>query len=295
MANWLLPTEDSLYLDDLLDRLKERDFDSGSLFLNAPTNPVAGMIKYVRASSKFQEYNGATWDDKLIALAGGGTGAATAADARTNLGLGTIATQPANNVNITGGNLAGSGSGLTNLNADNLASGTLPAARFPAVLPAASGVNLTALNASNLASGTIPNGRFPAILPALNGTFLTDLNGSAITSGTVNQARLGSGGGGAAKFLREDNTWQDVSVIKSIQLVTIAYTASVEGNIDTTLGTTLTNYLNAVVVGISGLGAISWTIRIISNTTIRMNIPATLGVGGARTIYCYVVEYKNVG
>ena len=40
------------------------------------------------------------------------------------------------------------GSSLTDLNADNLATGTVPDGRFPATLPAASGVNLTALNAN---------------------------------------------------------------------------------------------------------------------------------------------------
>jgi hypothetical protein len=39
----------------------------------------------------------------VIGVAGGGTGSATAGGARTNLGLGTIATQNANNVTITGG------------------------------------------------------------------------------------------------------------------------------------------------------------------------------------------------
>jgi hypothetical protein len=42
-----------------------------------------------------------------LALTSGGTGATTASGARTNLGLGTIATQDANSVTITGGSVTG--------------------------------------------------------------------------------------------------------------------------------------------------------------------------------------------
>lgn len=42
-----------------------------------------------------------------LVVANGGTGATTASGARTNLGLGTIATQDANNVAITGGSITG--------------------------------------------------------------------------------------------------------------------------------------------------------------------------------------------
>jgi hypothetical protein len=58
-----------------------------------------------------------------LAVAVGGTGASTAGAARTNLGLGTIATQNANNVSITGGTVTnvvftGSFTGITLIESD---------------------------------------------------------------------------------------------------------------------------------------------------------------------------------
>jgi hypothetical protein len=90
----------------------------------------------------------------------------------------------------SGNIVANNGSNLTNLNADNLASGTVPDARFPATLPAVSGANLTNLDADDLASGTVPDARFPATLPAADGSALTDLNATNLASGTVPDARF---------------------------------------------------------------------------------------------------------
>jgi hypothetical protein len=89
------------------------------------------------------------------------------------------------------GTATGFSADLTNLNATNLTSGTVPDARFPATLPIASGSALTNLNATNLASGTVPDARFPATLPAISGANLTNLPASGITG--ADQWRLTSG------------------------------------------------------------------------------------------------------
>jgi len=117
-------------------------------------------------------------------------------DAAVNFSAGTkdvFCTLPASKAVIldsSGNIVANNGSNLTNLNADNLASGTVPDARFPATLPAADGSNLTALNATQLTSGTVPDARFPATLPAISGANLTNLDASDLASGTVPDARF---------------------------------------------------------------------------------------------------------
>lgn len=56
------------------------------------------------------------------------------------------------------------------------------------------GSTLTGLNATNLASGTIPDDRFPAVLPAISGANLTNLPGgiSGLTAGVIPVATSGT-------------------------------------------------------------------------------------------------------
>jgi hypothetical protein len=88
-----------------LTLLKATISSVATLFNGSDTNIPANAIRYNRADDKFQEYLASVWTDKVLSIAGGGTGAATASAARSALGLGTMATQNNNAVNITGGSV----------------------------------------------------------------------------------------------------------------------------------------------------------------------------------------------
>lgn len=106
MADWSKPTTASLYADFVAE-VNGRLNDAVALLSGAATNLPIGSMKFDRATSKFQEWDGAAFVDKLLSIAGGGTGSASAAGARANLGLGTIAVQNANAVAIVGGTIGG--------------------------------------------------------------------------------------------------------------------------------------------------------------------------------------------
>jgi hypothetical protein len=76
--------------------------------------PITGSVQFSNITISGGEITGIT----DLTVADGGTGASTAAGARTNLGLGTLATQNADNIAVTGGSISGvtfsgSFSGLT--------------------------------------------------------------------------------------------------------------------------------------------------------------------------------------
>ena len=110
---------------------------------------------------------------------------------------------------ITGTLPAVNGGSITDLDANNLGSGTVPDARFPATLPAASAANLTSIPAGNL-TGSVADARLPANLqsfpaPGSDGNVLTAASGawtSAAAAGGGSWAVTDSGthAGGAPAY-----------------------------------------------------------------------------------------------
>ena len=108
MANWANPTITSNYIT-FVDEVKARDVDAITLQAVAVTNPPVSSIRLLRAPTKFQEWNGTTWIDKILSPEGGGTGSNSLAGISGQLGLGTMAYQNANNINVSGGSLSNVG------------------------------------------------------------------------------------------------------------------------------------------------------------------------------------------
>jgi hypothetical protein len=89
----------------------ERHRTRGTLVVSAdrPQNPPPGTTWIDPNSGKTYRWNGSSWTEaeaagggSLTPVTSGGTGASTAAGARTNLGIGTLGTQEAADANLTG-------------------------------------------------------------------------------------------------------------------------------------------------------------------------------------------------
>ena len=133
-----------------------------------PAAPTAGDI-YVDSAdgNKLKVFDGGVW----VAAGGGGTGTVTqVTSANTDIGISNTTTTPLLTLNVGTGN-----DQIVKLNGS-------------AQLPAVSGVNLTNLNASGLASGTLPAARFPAFtgdVTTVAGAVATTIAADAVTSAKI--------------------------------------------------------------------------------------------------------------
>lgn len=108
MADWNNPLLSTAYAT-FLSNMKDRDVNALTLLdsrLSAGSNLPTRAKRWNNTDMIFEDWDGAAWQDVVIGILGGGTGAGTAAGARSNLGLGTMATQAASAVAITGGTIA---------------------------------------------------------------------------------------------------------------------------------------------------------------------------------------------
>jgi hypothetical protein len=171
MADWNRPTLTDLYTDVLTTHLAGKDVDAVTLISNTAivSNLPVGAMRYDRTNDLFAEWNGTSFVTAPISIAGGGTGASSAAGARSALGLGTMATQDSNAVSITGGSISG-----ISLDASTIGSGVIALAR---------GGTSAALGLG--AAGSVLQSNGSSVVFGTNGAALTNLNASNITAGVV--------------------------------------------------------------------------------------------------------------
>jgi hypothetical protein len=111
------------------------------------------------------------------------------------------------------GSFAGNAAGLTNLNASQLTSGTVPYAALPCAV--ITNNNAFAVGISNdltvNTNLTVSNNVTIGGTISGNGSGLTSLNASQLTSGIVPTPQLGAGAANSSTFLRGDQVWANIS------------------------------------------------------------------------------------
>jgi len=186
---------------------------TGTATINNATTAIAGLLNLAGnfniATNKFNV--AAASGDTAIAgtlsasslslttdlpISEGGTGASTASDARTNLGLGTVATQDSSNVTISGGSIAG----ITDLAIADGGTGASTAS--------AARTNLGAVRAFN-ASDTGIAGEIHCVVGA--GVYTINTGGGQMWSSVSQMGTgtwtFGAGGNGQVRATPNAGTW----------------------------------------------------------------------------------------
>jgi len=180
---------------------------------------------------------GGIWQGTPVAVLYGGTGASTAAGARTNLGLGTLATQDANNVAITGGSI----SGTTSITVQD-------ASLF--IVDNADNTKIVKLHAENVTTGTTRDWFFPDSSDAFVGISTPQSIASKIFTfsviGNTNQVTLLD-----TQFTLQDNLDSTKQTVFQLSGITTATTRTL--TIPNASGTlALTSDLSGYVTSVSG-------------------------------------------
>ena len=208
-----------------------------------------------------------------LSVAQGGTGATTASGARTSLGLGSIATQNANAVSITGGSI----SGITDLAVADGGTGASDAATARSNLgAAASGTNtdISVLNpAAGLQIGSPTGGAQGAGTINATGIYV---NGAAVGTGSGSVTSVALSGGTTGLTVSG-------SPITTSGTITLGGTLAVANG-----GTGQTTYSNGQLLIGNGSGLTKATLTAGSGVTITngagsITISATTGGGGTVT------------
>jgi hypothetical protein len=195
---------------------------------------VLGDIIYSNATNNLARLAGQiTTTQKFLSQTGDGVNSAAPSWVQVASGdisgLGTMATQNANAVAITGGNvsvstLSGDGSGISAINASNISSGTIENSRTTAASANGSSTIILRDSSGNFEANA---GTFTSI--SGNGSALTAINASNISSGTVATARLATGTANTTTYLRGDQTWSTVTAVTTIDTTTTPPTVPAGG------------------------------------------------------------------